>query len=186
MGVLVEAFGFVILLGVLALLVRGGSSGALRGPALPQTDGIPLSAQANTHRISGPAYVIDGDSLRIAGRDLRLFGIDAPELDHPHGQQAKWALHRLCKDQTITAQIIGQDDYGRNVARCTLPDGRDVSAEMVRQGLAIDWPRYSQGQYRALETPDARRRLYLADARQKGRMHLWDAYAARKKRNAQG
>lgn len=183
-----EAVSLFFILGIVALLAwrKGGGPAPLRQLPWPQNDGLPLSAQSHSHRISGPAYVIDGDSLRIAGRDLRLFGIDAPELDHPYGQRAKWALHRLCKDHPITAEIIGKDDYGRHVARCSLPDGRDLSAEMVRQGLAIDWPKHSQGQYHALETPDARKRLYLADARQKGRMHLWDAYAARKKAKAEG
>ncbi|MCA0424034.1 MAG: hypothetical protein LCH61_12055 [Proteobacteria bacterium] len=36
----------------------------------------------------------------------------------------------------------------RPVIRCTLPDGRDPACELVRQGHATDWPRYSGGHYR--------------------------------------
>lgn len=129
--------------------------------------------------IAGSAFVIDGDTIIINNKSIRLFGIDAPELDHPYGHKAKGALIRLCKGQKIRAEISCVDDHGRCVARCTLADGRDLSSEMVKQGLALDWAKFSGGCYRDLETPDARKRLWLADARQKGRMHVWEKYAAR-------
>lgn len=132
--------------------------------------------------IEGAAYVIDGDSIVIQKTQVRLFGVDAPEMDHPYGKKAKWALLALCKGQKIRAEVTDRDDHGRTVARCFLPDGRDLSAEMVKQGLAIDWPKFSGGIYRQLEVPDARKKMWLADARQKGRMHVWEKYEARKAR----
>jgi micrococcal nuclease len=72
------------------------------------------------------------------------------------------------------------DDHGRTVAKCTLPDGRDLSAEMVKLGFAIDWAKFSGGQYRGLEAPDARKKLWLADARQKGRMDVWERFEAKR------
>ena len=130
--------------------------------------------------VKGPARIIDGDTLVIRKTQIRLFGIDAPEIDHPYGQKAKWALVALCKGQPVRAEITDKDDFGRTVARCTLLDGRDLSAEMVKLGLAIDWPKYSGGQYLAFETPDARKKLWLADARQKGRMHVWKQFEAQR------
>lgn len=129
--------------------------------------------------VSGSAYVIDGDTIVIKKMQIRLFGVDAPELEHPFGKKAKWALVKLCKGQTVHAQVLEKDDYGRTVAKCWLPDGRDLSAEMVRLGMAIDWPKYSGGKYTPLETVDARKKLWLADARQKGRMHVWRQFEAR-------
>ncbi|WP_425045175.1 thermonuclease family protein [Primorskyibacter sp. S87] len=126
--------------------------------------------------VSGPAWVVDGDTVKIRRQQIRLFGIDAPELNHPYGKKAKWELHRLCKGQAIRAEITDKDDYGRVVARCYLPDGRDLSAEMVKLGMAIDWPKFSSGKYKDLETPDARKKLFLADARQNGRMHVWKEF----------
>lgn len=128
--------------------------------------------------IAGPAYVTDGDGLRIQKTELRLYGIDAPEFAHPYGKQAKWALVGLCKGQTVRAEIISVDNHGRTVAKCFLPDGRDLSAEMVKLGLALDWAKFSGGIYRNLETADARKKLWLADARQKGHMHLWVRFEA--------
>ncbi len=128
--------------------------------------------------ITGSAYIVDGDTLVIQKCQIRLFGVDAPEMNHPYGKRAKWALVTLCKGQNIRAEVVAEDDHGRLVAQCYLQDGRDISAEMVKLGMAIDWKKYSGGIYRALEVPDARRKLWLADARQKGKMHLWEQFEA--------
>jgi micrococcal nuclease len=120
--------------------------------------------------IRGKAYVIDGDTIDIGGNRIRLFGIDAPELDHPFGQNAKWALANLCKGQTIRAVFEGELSHERHVAQCFLADGRDLSAEMVKVGMAVDWPKFSGGRYSHLETPGIRKKLWRCDARQKGRM----------------
>lgn len=128
--------------------------------------------------LEGSAYVTDGDTIVINKTQIRLFGVDAPELNHPYGQKAKWAMVRLCKGKKIRAEVTEEDAYGRVVARCYLPDGRDPSAEMVKQGLAIDWAKFSGGIYRKMETSDARKKLWLADARQKGRMHVWEKFEA--------
>ena len=85
------------------------------------------------------------------------------------------------QSETIRAEITALDDHGRTVAKCSFRDGRDLSAEMVKLGMAIDWPKFSGGKYRALETPDARQKLWLADARQKGRMHVWEKFDAQQK-----
>lgn len=133
--------------------------------------------------LQGPAYVVDGDTIRICKTQIRLFGIDAPEMNHPYGKKAKWTMVGLCKGHSVRAEILEFDAHGRTVARCYLPDGRDLSAEMVKLGLAIDWPKYSGGVYSHLEVPGVRRRLWLADARQKGRMHVWERFeAAQQKR----
>jgi hypothetical protein len=60
--------------------------------------------------------------------------------------------------------------------------GRDLSAEKLKQGLALDWSWYSDGKYRHLESSDARKKLFLADARQKGRMYARKSFEARQGR----
>lgn len=118
----------------------------------------------------------DGDTIVINKTQIRLFGIDAPEIDHPFGQKAKWAMVKLCNGHRVEAVVTEVDRYGRTVAYCSLPDGRDLSAELVKMGLAIDWPKYSGGKYKHLEVPGARKRLWLADARQTGKMYLWEKF----------
>ena len=135
--------------------------------------------------LTGTAYVTDGDTIRIQNTQVRLYGIDAPELHHPYGKKAKWAMVRLCKGHCIRAEITDEDEHGRTVAKCFLPDGRDLSEELVKQGLAIDWPKYSGGKYKHLEVAGIRKKLWLADARQKGHMHVWEKFDAQKKAKEQ-
>ena len=186
----VETFlGALILFGFIFFAYKVGNSDNSRDRphGTPSNDRSPRPAPFDAHTarpvhspkvLTGAAWVTDGDTIKINHTQIRLFGIDAPELNHPYGKKAKWALHALCKGQTVRAEITETDHYGRTVAKCTLPDGRDLSAEMVKQGLAIDWPKFSGGKYSRLETRDARRHLWLADARQKGRMHVWEKFEA--------
>ena len=193
------AFGLLILLGIVVLAfrfasrARGSSKVSLptqhvhipsvressAGSAKPQTKRF--DAKTAKHRpgkrvLEGKAWVTDGDTIVINKTQIRLFGIDAPEIDHPFGQKAKWAMVKLCKGHKINAVVTDVDHYGRTVAHCTLPDGRDLSAELVKMGLAIDWPKFSGGKYKHMETPGVRRRLWLADARQAGKMYLWEQF----------
>lgn len=120
--------------------------------------------------LRGNAWVIDGDTIDISGTRIRLAGIDAPELDHPYGRTAKWTLINLCKGQEVRAVFDGDLSHDRTVATCYLPDGRDLSAEMVKAGMAIDWPKFSRGKYSGLEPAGIRKKLWRCDARQNGRM----------------
>jgi micrococcal nuclease len=117
--------------------------------------------------ISGYAYVIDGDTIIVKSTKIRLAGIDAPELDHPWGQQSKWAMVKICKGHMITAKLTGEVSYDRLVATCYLADGRDIGAELIKQGLALDWALFSSGKYRHLEQPGVRKKLLNSRAMHK-------------------
>ena len=139
--------------------------------AHPPAETIHLrSTRGEQEIIKGRCWVIDGDTIVINKIHIRLAGIDAPELDQPFGKVAKSALVKFCRGQVVTAYTDGSFSHERTVARCYLPDGRDLSAEMVKAGLALDWKKYSNGRYRSLETPDLRRKLWRVDARQRGKM----------------
>ena len=139
------------------------------------------------HRvIRGAAYVVDGDTIVIKKTQIRLFGVDAPEMNHPYGRKAKWALLALCKGESIRAEILEEDAHGRTVAKRFLPDGRDLSAEMVKLGLALDWPKFSGGICRDMEVEGVRKKLWLADARQKGRTYVWERFEAQQNAGGSG
>lgn len=116
--------------------------------------------------IIGRVSVIDGDTIIIQGTRIRLAGIDAPELEDPYGPAAKWAMARLCKGQVVRAVTDGEQSYERLVATCYLPDGRDLSAELVKLGLALDWRSFSRGKYRDLEPEGIRQKLWRVTQRQ--------------------
>ncbi|WP_322894538.1 MULTISPECIES: thermonuclease family protein [unclassified Yoonia] len=125
----------------------------------------PLPAFPQSGELTGKAYVIDGDTIAIKRIKIRIFGIDAPEIDQPFGKKSKWAMINICKGHVITAKLNGERSHDRLVGSCYLPDGTDIGAEMVRRGEALDWALFSDGKYRHLEPIDARRRLLGLGAR---------------------
>lgn len=107
-----------------------------------------------------PAAVIDGDSLRLGHIDVRLDGIDAPELRQTcHDRQGRsWWCGRAARER-LTAIIAGRnvacttrghDRYRRTLAVCAAGDVHDLGAAMVREGYAVNYSRYTS-RYRALE-----------------------------------
>ena len=131
----------------------------------------PLLRQPDTAvwgELSGRVHVIDGDTIVIQRTKIRLAGVDAPELDQPWGQKSKWAMVEICRGQVVTARLNGERSHDRLVATCHLPDGRDIGAELIKQGLALDWAFFSGGRYRHLEPPGIRRKLRPANLRSRG------------------
>lgn len=103
--------------------------------------------------ISGRASVWDGDTIYIDRQAIRLAGIDAEELDEPHGEAARQHLIQLIGSAPVTCRLDGWS-YKRRVGTCG-----ELNARMVRDGFALDCARYSQGRYRHLEPAGARARL---------------------------
>ena len=93
--------------------------------------------------------VLDGDTFTLKGqsRRIRVWGLDAPEWDHAGGSAATATMTSLIAGQTLRCQVLDMDRYGRFVAQCFLPDGRDIAAEMIRSGAATEYRRYSRGYY---------------------------------------
>jgi endonuclease YncB( thermonuclease family) len=93
--------------------------------------------------------VVDGDTLRIDGVTYRLWGIDAPEAhqscadDWPAGRTATEHLRALIGDRQVSCEPRTLDRYGRAVAICRV-DGRDLGADMVADGHAWAFVRYSR------------------------------------------
>lgn len=117
--------------------------------------------------LTGRASVIDGDTIEIQGHRVRLNGIDAPESwqacqdakGKPYrcGNEAAFALADfLNASQPTTCLAVSKDRYKRTVADCFRADHEPVNGWLVSQGWAVDWPRYSRGEY-AGEQDEARR-----------------------------
>jgi endonuclease YncB( thermonuclease family) len=97
--------------------------------------------------ITGKAWVIDGDTIEISGTRIRLESIDAPEWEQtctdpkgktwPCGRLAMSELRAHIRGQELTCSGRAFDRYQRVLAVCSLPDGSDVNAWMVRQGWAL-------------------------------------------------
>ncbi len=125
----------------------------------------PLRAERFEARV---LRVKDGDSLvveRIPTKrihEIRLAGIDAPELGQPWGPASRAALRRLVDGKSVMVETIDRDRYGRLVGKVFV--GRAyVNAAMTRSGNAWAVTRYGA---------DAEIRAGHAAARREGR-GLW-------------
>jgi endonuclease YncB( thermonuclease family) len=111
----------------------------------------PATAPAGAGGLVGQATVIDGDTLEIGGRRIRLHGIDAPESAQRCeadgaaclcGRRAAFALADRIGRRTVTCAPKDIDRYGRVVAVCAV-GGEDLNAFMVRRGWALAYRDYS-------------------------------------------
>lgn len=91
--------------------------------------------------------VKDGDSILVHRRDVkrtsevRLAGIDAPELAQPWGIQSRTALRRMVLGRTVRVEVTDRDRYGRLVGRVW--QGRTyVNAALTAGGNAWAFDRY--------------------------------------------
>jgi endonuclease YncB( thermonuclease family) len=109
--------------------------------------------------LSGMAQVHDGDTISIKHQYIRLYGIDAEELDEPHGYQAREALVRIINNAPVTCTHTGENSYHRIIARCRTSEGKDIGEELVRAGVVLDCRRYSGGRYARYEPSHARTTL---------------------------
>ena len=103
----------------------------------------------------GRAAVIDGDTLDVSGTEVRLSGIDAPELDqrcstsgdvlnensdtYPCGMEAAAALADRIGDDPVICDEPASGNQKPVVAVCWLND-EDLGAWLVRSGWARAYP----------------------------------------------
>lgn len=115
--------------------------------------------------VVGTARVVDGDSLIVAGIEVRLFGIDAPELSQTcmrgarawHcGSEAAEALRAASRGKEVVCRPREHDRYGRTVALCHAA-GLDLGAAMVKGGFALAYGSYEADER---EARDARRGIW--------------------------
>ena len=111
--------------------------------------------------ISGIAKVIDGDTIRINEKKIRLLGIDAPEKkqqckkpwltisflsfnkDYPCGVISTDKLKKKINDKFIICEYTTKDRYKRYIAEC-FKEKTNLNAWMVRNGYAVAYRKYSK------------------------------------------
>ena len=111
--------------------------------------------------------VIDGDSIVVNGHETRLSGIDAPEYfqicydgaGQPYecGKKATDFMRQLLKGKEVKCETLTIDRYHREVAVCTA-NGTDINQEMVEQGWAVSYSRYTHNYDAAEQSARAAKR----------------------------
>ncbi len=121
-------------------------------PAITVIVSLLLTSIAAAAEIRGVPKILDGDTVEIAHQHIRIFGIDAPEMEQlcldaatrrsTCGVDARNALSSFGAGRSWSCTRLDVDQYGRHVARCQI-EGQDVGRWMVAQGWALAFIRYS-------------------------------------------
>lgn len=92
--------------------------------------------------------VVDGDTIWLEGKKIRIADIDTPEIGRPRcsseealGHRAKYRLRDLLNEgpfQVVRSGFRNKDKYGR-LLRVIERDGRSLGDILVAEGLAHRW-----------------------------------------------
>ncbi len=117
-----------------------------------------LDKNSTNDTVSGKAIAVDGDSLLINDKRIRIINIDAPEYDQTCkdsnnktyfcGQVAKQRMAQLVANNKTICKSKGYDRYKRILATCYVND-KDIGAIMVKEGLAVEYGGYLIEQFSA-------------------------------------
>lgn len=111
---------------------------------------------ANIHPFNQPqaamsgtvTQVVDGDTLKAAvdgiEMKIRLWGIDAPEMDQRHGEESRQGLQTMApRGSRITIHPLSMDHYGRVVGNIGEDSEPSVNFVMVARGWAYHYQEFS-------------------------------------------
>jgi endonuclease YncB( thermonuclease family) len=111
--------------------------------------------------IKDQVQAIDGDTLKSANAEVRLYGIDAPELYQictdadgktwDCGRAAQAKLKTLVARRAVDCQPKSRDKFDRVVGICWTSATPDLAEALVREGLAVNYGGNTQGPYAAAE-----------------------------------
>lgn len=111
-----------------------------------------LPAAADPLPICGAGWrtncIVDGDTVWVDGKKIRLEDIDAPEISEPRcpaelalGERAKLRLQELMNGAPFELVQVGSrehDVYGREL-RTVESGGKSLGQVLVAEGLAHEW-----------------------------------------------
>lgn len=102
--------------------------------------------EVTTRSILGKAHILDGDTIKINGRKIRLINIDSAESSQKCyninnssyfcGKDATKFLVNLIADKEVECRYDKLDIYNRILGTCYL-NKTDINLSMIRNGHAI-------------------------------------------------
>jgi len=96
--------------------------------------------------------ISDGDTFKGLTQDkieirFRIYGIDAPEKKQAFSDKSKKYLSELIHGETVGIIVQKKRDrYGRPIVWVYTPEGKDVSAEMLKAGMAWHFKEYDKSE----------------------------------------
>jgi hypothetical protein len=104
--------------------------------------------------ITGPARVIDGDTVVVNQTHVRLKGVDAAEMNTALGKHSKQVMIAIVNKSQLTCYLTGEKTYKRDVGYCFTEAHVDINQEIIARGAALSCPRYDT-RYVQFETEEA-------------------------------
>lgn len=88
--------------------------------------------------------VVDGDTILVEGRKIRLRGIDAPEMDQPFGKKAAGFLNSLVCGKGVRVEYSETYKYDKDdrILGTVYLQETDINLTMVRNGFAWHYKQY--------------------------------------------
>lgn len=111
--------------------------------------------------------ITDGDTFKGLTKDneeikFRVYGIDAPEKHQAFGTKSSQYFADLTFGKTVGIKVQKKDFFGRLVVWVYTSDGKDVSAEMLKAGMAWHFKKYDKSkEYASLENKAKLKRVGL-------------------------
>lgn len=112
-------------------------------------------AYADDATVFGHARIVDGDTIKIGGIYVRIWGIDAPELRQDCtmqdgavliGEASRRRLAEIVAGGEVICEERDIDRYGRMVGQCSA-NGVDLGGAMVSDGWAWAYTHYAGDLY---------------------------------------
>ncbi len=132
--------------GVASLLFAGVLVATLVGLGLPSALMGSAPREQDWAADAADVRVVDGDTLRLRDRTVRLMGLEAPERGlrctdatgrgFDCGVAAAEVLARLLADRDVTCRVRGRDGFGRALGVCAA-GGVELNAGLVTAGFAL-------------------------------------------------
>lgn len=123
-------------------------------------------------KFSGNTFVLDGDSLKVGGKEVRLYMIDAPEysqtcfnakkVEYGCGQKSRDFLINLAGGKRVECVYAERDKYNRYLSKCSV-DSVSINEAIIKNGMAVI---YSFGE------EDEKMEKFEAEAKKK-KLGIW-------------
>jgi endonuclease YncB( thermonuclease family) len=108
------------------------------------------AAKAAEETVTARAAVVDGNTLRLDGHAIRLWGIAVPPANKPDGMRATIELFRLVDGRIVSCHMEEPRSISPRWGKCEA-GGLDVGALMVDNGAARDCVAQTNARYRIQE-----------------------------------
>ena len=126
-------------------------------------------------------YVVDGDTIKVKTNEgdltVRLYGIDAPEIGQPLGEESAKTLRSMMEGEENEMWPVEDDKYGRSIG-IVFPANQprnSYNAQLIRNGMAYWYQQYGGKEigFDEIEAKARKERIGVWKESKKGGQRPW-------------